>query len=63
MKVEKQLYLENHTTHKDDTCTVTLVRTCIDSNDTSIVGLLPIYATPTMHFVCGVRAHGKTANS
>ena len=28
MKAEKQLYLENHTTHEDETCTVTLVRPC-----------------------------------
>ena len=28
MKAEKQLYLENHTTHEDGTCTVTLVMTC-----------------------------------
>ena len=26
MKAEEQLYLENHTTHKDETCTVMLVR-------------------------------------
>ena len=25
---QEQSYLENHTTHKDETCTVTLVRTC-----------------------------------
>ena len=28
MKAKKQLYLENHATHKDETCTITLVRTC-----------------------------------
>ena len=37
MNAEIQLYLENHTTRKDETCTITLVRT-VDSNDTSIVG-------------------------
>ena len=25
---QEQLYLENHTTYKDETCTVTLVKTC-----------------------------------
>ena len=37
------MYLENHTTHKDETCTVMLVRIlCHAHND----------------YVCGVRAHG-----
>ena len=26
MKAEEQSYLENHTTHKDETCTVMLIR-------------------------------------
>ena len=36
MKAEKQLYLENHIMHKDETCTVTLVRTCPWHNRVSV---------------------------